>query len=108
MGKEELMRAWLPHVRAVVEQYYLYVGTPLPKTRIFQVRHPDPLWERIRTFVRNLAGLPLWINRDLSLTAFGSRQNQRVWEHAFQTGKTPQGVQVLASPLSIKDLLADA
>jgi hypothetical protein len=105
MGKEEVMGAWLRYVQKVMEQYYLMNGSVLPSTGPFQVRHPEPLWERLRVFIRNLAALPLWTNRDLSLLAFGGKQTTKFWEGVFATGRSPQGAQVLPEPLNINILL---
>lgn len=105
MGKEEVMGAWLPYVDSVIRQYYLLTGMVLPKVGIFQVQHPEPLWERLRAFVHNLSRLPLWNNRDLSIVAFGGRQTTGFWESVFHTGKTPQGTHVLPEPLSFLTLL---
>ena len=88
-----------------MEQYYLMNGSILPGTGTFQVRHPELLWERLDVFIRNLAGLPLWTNRDLSLLAFGGKQTTRFWEAVFATGQSPQGAQMLPEPLNINALL---
>ncbi len=105
MGKEEVITAWLRrYVRDVIEQYYLMNGLPKPRA-VMQKRHPEPVWERLQTCVRNLAKLPMWMNRDLSLTAFGGKQASVFWETVFETGKTPHGEHVLAKPLGINDLL---
>jgi hypothetical protein len=48
---------------------------------LLQYLFPEQLWINIRNFVRNLATLPLWVNKDLSATV-------------FETGRSPQGVQV--------------
>jgi hypothetical protein len=108
MGKEEVMSAWLRYVENVIQQYHLMTGTVLPKSGIFQIRHPEPLWERLRVFIHNLAGLPLWANRDLSLIAFGGKQTAKFWENVFSTGRTPQGADVLAEPLNLVKLLGGA
>lgn len=105
MGKEEVMGAWLRYVQLVIEQYYLVTGSVLPKGRMFQIRHPEQLWVRLRVFIRNLAALPLWTNRELSLLAFGGKQTTRFWEDVFTTGKSPQGAQVLPEALNINELL---
>lgn len=107
MGKEEVLTAWLRYVEAVIEQYYLTNGLKLPKNGTLQIRHPEQLWERLRVFVRNLAGLPLWTNRELSELAFGGKQSASFWDQVFTKGQTPQGAQVLPEPLNINTLLAE-
>src|SRR5437762_448715 len=37
-------------------------GTPIQENKLFQYHFSVPLWERIRTFIRNLVNLPVWIN----------------------------------------------
>ncbi|MBX3069923.1 MAG: HNH endonuclease [Thermomicrobiales bacterium] len=108
MGKEEVMAAWLKYVQRVIDQYYLFNGLSLPSRRVFQVNHPELLWERLRVFLHNLAGLSLWTNRELSLLAFGGKQPAGFWDTVFETGRNPQGAQVLPEPLNINALLAPA
>ena len=37
----------------------------------------------------------MWVNRELSLSAFGGRQNYDLWQIVFETGRTPQGQVVM-------------
>jgi len=104
IGKEEVMGAWLKYIRDVIDQYYLMTGAPKPKA-VFQRKHPEPLWDRLQSFVRNFASLPMWVNKDLSLTAFGGKQTAKFWETVFETGRSPQGAQILAKPISLSELL---
>jgi hypothetical protein len=39
----------------------------------------------------------VWVNRDLSATAFGGKQNYEFWQTIFESGKTPQGQPVIVS-----------
>jgi hypothetical protein len=45
------------------------------------------------------------MNRDLSQTVFGGRQNYEYWQTIFETGSTRQGQQVLPGPLNIMDMI---
>jgi hypothetical protein len=49
-------------------------GKPIEEKNLFQYRFPEPLWERIRMYVRNLVNLPLWMNPELSATIFGGKR----------------------------------
>jgi hypothetical protein len=80
-------------------------GKPINEERLFQYRFTDPLWESVETFIENLGSLPLWVNRELSKTVFGGKQNYDFWQTAFESGKTPQGQQVLASPINLMQMI---
>jgi hypothetical protein len=82
-------------------------GKPIQEEKLFQYRFPEPLWERIRVFVQNLMNLPLWVNRELSLTIFGGKQNYEFWQTVFETAKTPQGFQVLTKPLDLMEMIKE-
>ena len=53
----------------------------------------------------SLRSLPLWVNRDLSATVFGGKQNSEFWQKIFEDGKTPQGQQVLSAPLNLMEMI---
>lgn len=82
-------------------------GKPIQENKLFQCRFPSPLWGRIRIFIRNLGKLPLWINRDMSSTIFGGKQNNIYWQTIFETSKTPQGFTVLAEPLDLMEMIKE-
>jgi hypothetical protein len=65
------------------------------------------LWERIRLFTRNLFNLPVWVNKELSTTIFGGKQNYDYWQTIFETGKNAQGFQVLAEPLDLMEMIKE-
>jgi hypothetical protein len=73
--------------------------------RLFQYRFPEPLWNNIRNFVRNIGKLPMWINHDMSITVFGGKSNTSVWQTIFEKGSSPQGQQVLSEPLNLIKLI---
>lgn len=107
MCKEEVLYSWLGYVRQVVQMHFVLSGHPFDPERSFQYDFPEQLWERLRAYLINLRGLPLWVNRSLSATVFGGKQNNNFWRTIFLDGKTPQGQQVLAAPLNIMDMVKD-
>jgi hypothetical protein len=107
MSKEEIIYNWLRYVHQIAKNFFIMQGTPIQEERLFQYRFPQPLWGRIRLFIRNLAKLPLWFNRDLSLTAFGGKQNYQFWQQIFETGNSPQGQEVLAAPINLMEMIKE-
>ena len=107
MSKEEIIYNWLRYVEQIIKNYFIMQGKPIQESKLFEYRFPEPLWERIRIFIRNLSNLPLWVNRELASTIFGGKQNYEYWQTIFETGKTPQGFQVLAEPLDLMDMIKE-
>lgn len=107
MSKEEIIYNWLRYIHQIVENYFIMQGKPIQEERLFQYRFPEPLWEKVRLFVQNLAKLPLWVNRDLSVTVFGGKQNYQFWQTIFETGKSPQGQEILANPINLMEMIKD-
>ena len=107
MSKEEILYNWLRYVEQIIKSYFIVQGKPIQEKKLFQYKFPPSLWERIRVFIRNLSGLPLWSNNELSLTVFGGKQNYDFWQAVFETGKSPQAVQVLAEPLDLMEMIKD-
>jgi hypothetical protein len=107
VAREEILAALLQWVRLVVENYFAFTGQMVEKGRLFQVRFPDTLWTRLEAFLSNVAKLPCWIDRELSTTVFGAKQNRDFWVDVFRTGKSPTGVQVLAKPLDITKMIQE-
>lgn len=105
MAKEEIMYNWLSYIRQILTTFYAFQGVPFTETKLFQVRHPDALWANAENYIRNLASLPLWVNRELSLTVFGGKQNYEFWNRIFLTGRSPQGQQVLVEPLNLTKMV---
>ena len=96
MSKEEIIYNWLKYIGLIIQNYFVQIGDLVDSKKLFQESFPDQLWTNIRIFVRNLSNLPIWVNKELSSTIFGGKQNYAYWEHIFKTGKTLTGVQVLA------------
>lgn len=107
ISREEIIYNWLRYIEQIIKNYFIMQGKPIQERKLFQYRLPEPLWERIRIFARNLMNLPLWVNRHLSSTIFGGKQNYEFWQTVFETGKTPQGLQVLAKPLDLMEMIKE-
>ncbi|MDV6348850.1 HNH endonuclease signature motif containing protein [Nitrosomonas sp. Is35] len=105
MSKEEIVYNWLQLVGQVARTYFITLGRPDPMGRLFQIPFPDQVWENIRKFLENLMAMPLWVNTDLSDTVFGGKQNNGFWKTVFETGRTPQGMTVLAQPLNLIEMI---
>jgi hypothetical protein len=108
LAKEEICHTWLKCVSQVVQTYFLTTtGHLLDANRLFQQPFPEQLWVNLRNFLTNLAAMPLWVNHELSLSVFGGKQNYQYWESVFESGKTPQGQQVLPGPVNIMAMIED-
>jgi hypothetical protein len=105
MGKEEVLYSWLRYVQQIAYSYFTTIGKPIQQERLFQYQFPDQLWTNIRNFVRNLSLLPLWVNKDLAETVFGGKQNNSFWQTVFETGKSPQGVQVMPKAINLVEMI---
>ncbi len=75
------------------------------KDKLLHQRFPEELWRRIATFLENLRDLPCWVDKGLSRTLFGAKQNRGAWRTIFETGKSPADVRVLAEPLDLKKMI---
>ena len=51
--------------------------------------------------------MPLWINKELSLSVFGGKQTFAYWQQIFETGKAPSGQQVLSEPINLMEMMKD-
>jgi hypothetical protein len=94
-------------VRLVIEFYNAYTGRMIAKDKLFHYALPEELWKRIKTFLTKLAALPCWIDKNLSITVFGAKQNLDFWKKVFETGVAPTGVRVLAQPLNLQTMIQD-
>ena len=101
LTREEIMHATLEYVALVIKNFYVYTGEHLDPERLMQVEHSDALWDRLRVFLKNVRGLPCWIDRNLSGTVFGSKQSKDYWISIFKTGSAAGGTKVLTEPIAI-------
>jgi hypothetical protein len=95
MAREEILYGWLRFVRQIIQNYFITTGKICQEEKLFQYRFPEPLWENIENFLRNLRKLPVWVN--LSATVFGGKQNYEFRQTVFESGETPQGQSVIPS-----------
>ena len=107
MSKEEIMYNWLKYIEQIIKNFFIMQGKPIKEEKLFQYKFPDPLWEKIEIFLKNLSRLPVWINKDLSNTIFGGKQVNDFWQTIFETGKSPQGLQVLIEPINLMKMISD-
>lgn len=105
LSKEEILYTWLKFVKNIVHTYFVMQGRPFNESKLFQYKFPEPLWDNIENFVRSLSKMPLWVNRDLSLSVFGGKQNYEYWQTIFETGKTPQGQEVLPNGINFMNMI---
>lgn len=105
--REEVLGNILIWTRLVIEHYFAFMGTMIDKERLLHRALPEELWRRVEMFLRNLASLPCWIDKNLSLTVFGAKQPRDFWTQIFETGRAPNGVRVLAEPLDISKMILE-
>jgi len=107
MAREEVIYVWLGYVRQIIENYFILMGKPVDKKKLFQYKLPEGVWDRVGTFVHNLSQLPVWINYELSLSVFGGKQTYEYWQKIFETGNSPQGQKVLPEPLNLMKMIEE-
>lgn len=107
MSKEEIIYNWLKYIEQIIKNYFIMQGKPIKEEKLFQYKFPEPLWDKISIFIRNLSKLPVWINKELSNTVFGGKQNNDFWQTIFETGKSPQGIQVLSEPINLMKMISE-
>lgn len=107
MMKEEIIYTWLGYISDVVSMFYANMGKRVANRHdFFQEEFPDQLWVNIENFITNLSNMPLWKNKELSLTIFGGKQVYSFWKTIFEKGVAPTGEKVLANPIDIKSMIA--
>lgn len=105
MAKEEIIQAWLKVVRQIVYQFFVTNGQLVDEEKLFQYEIPDACWQNIENFVDELKRLSLWVNKDLSISAFGGKQNNAYWQSIFENGKTPDGAEIMPAGLDILEMI---
>lgn len=105
MVREEIMHGWLRLVKQIVQNYFIMNGKPIDEDRLFQYRFPEPLWENIENFVLNLKSLPLWVNRELSLSAFGGKQGPGFWQLVFESGRSPTNQAIMPHGVDLMKMI---
>ena len=107
MAREEVLHTWLRYVKQVVHHFFITIGKPVQEERILQYRLPEGCWNNVRNFVDSLSLLPLWVNRDLSLTAFGGKRNYDYWQSVFETGETPEGSKIMSGGIDLMEMIRE-
>lgn len=105
LSHEEILYSWLRFVGQIVQNYFITIGKPIDARKLFQYRFPEPLWDNIENFLVSLTKMPLWVNHELSLSVFGGKQNYDYWQTVFESGRTPQGQQVLTGGINLMEMI---
>ena len=105
VSKEEVMYNWLLYLRKVIESYFNNTGKIFDNNKLFQEKFDAQLWENLRNFTHSLMMLPLWRDRSMASTVFAGKNNYDYWKIIFESGRNPEGVQVLAKPLNFIDMI---
>lgn len=105
VAREEVLANVLRWLRLVIEHYFAFAAQMYDSEKLLHRPLPDALWDHMRNFLTALSGLPCWSDKNLSTTVFGPKQNLDFWEKVFQTGQTPLGVQILAQPLDLNQMI---
>jgi len=102
------MHAWVALTKQVLESFLVAQGVPaaLWADRLLHHEFPEQAWQNVRNFISSLRDLPCWRNSELSKTVFAGKTNYDYWKNVFTTGQSPQGVQVLAAPLNIVEMMS--
>lgn len=106
LSREEVLYNVLRYVRDMVKQFFLVQGRVIEDAELFQQRFPEQLWGLLSKLVQAIANLPVWVNKQLSGTVFGGKQDHEYWKIIFETGKDRAGQAVLAKPLNLNELIA--
>lgn len=96
---------WLRYVRQIVQNHFISTGAPIDERKLFQYLIPEACWENIEKFVIALHRLPLWINRNLSLSVFGGKRNNDYWQSIFESGQAPDGTEVMAYRINTMEMI---
>lgn len=105
VAREEVLANIMRWTRLVVSNFYAFAGRVVREDRLLHYRMPDELWERLRCFYENLAGWPCWVDKNLSNTVFGPKQNLDYWEKVFETGRAPSGILILTKPPDLNEMI---
>ena len=105
MAKEEILYNWVRYAGQIVKNYFITTGKPIDETKLFQYPIPDPCWDNIENFVENLKRLSIWVNKDLSNSIFGGKQNYEFWQSIFESGKTPNNVEVMPNGINVMEMI---
>lgn len=105
ISKEEILHNWLIYLKMVIKAYYTNLGIMVNDNEILQQPFDDQLWTNIENFVDNLYELPLWKDRGMASTIFAGKNTYDYWKTIFETSKSVDGAQVLATPLNFMEMI---
>lgn len=105
LSREEVLYNVLRYVHQLIKQYFLMKGRVIEDSELFEQKFPEDLWNLISKLLQSVANLPVWVNKQLSGTVFGGKQDHDYWRVIFETGKDRSGISVLAKPLNLNELI---
>lgn len=105
MAKEEIIYCWIGYIAKIIENHFLMQGRVVDGQKLFQYVFPEQLWVNIGNFIDNLARLPMWVNKDASLTIFGGKQTYSFWQTIFESGDSPTGHKAMPHGLNIMEMI---
>lgn len=105
MSKEEILYAWTPYLDKIIKMYLLNTGCSFAEDSVFQTKFDDQLWNNLRKFLTSLSELPMWKDRSMASTHFSGKKPTAFWTSVFNTGKTPEGVQVLTQGIDYINMI---
>lgn len=105
VAREEVLANIMRWTRLVISNFYAFTGKVVHEDRTLHYRMPDELWSRLRCFFENLSGWPCWVDKNLSNTVFGPKQNLDYWEKVFETGRAPSGILILTRPPDLNEMI---
>ncbi len=107
IAREEVVTITVKWIRLVIENFFSWTGRMVDKERLLHTKLPDELWCRIGIFLSNLGQLPCWVDRNLSTTVFGPKQNPEFWDKVFNTGVATNGQRILTEGLNLHEMIKE-
>ena len=105
MSREEILFNWLRYLKEVIRAYFINTGKIIDESKMFQYQFDEQVWINIRNFIHNLKELPLWKNRNMAATIFAGKNNYDYWKTIFESGKSPDGADVLAKSINFIEMI---
>jgi len=105
MSREEILFNWLRYLKEVIRAYFINTGKIIEESKMFQYQFDEQVWINIRNFIHNLKELPLWKNRSMAATIFAGKNNYDYWKTIFESGKSPDGADVLTKPINFIEMI---
>ncbi|MCL2350624.1 MAG: hypothetical protein FWC67_03990, partial [Defluviitaleaceae bacterium] len=103
MCKEEIVYTWLELIRDVIRNHWAWSGDIVDQKSLLQTEFSDILRIHLRNAIINIGNLPFWKNTETSI--FDGRRNTAHWRTVFATGKTADGVLVLAEGVNLRKII---